>query len=268
MMNSGLSASDVAVLSGTANRGCNDGYGFGGYGFEGILWLIVILTIFNGGWGNGFGFGGNGGANGFGFQGWATRSDINEGFALNNIQSGITGIQQGICDSTYALTNAINSGFSTAELSRCNQQAALMQQLSNIQFQNQDCCCQTQNAIKDVRYDLATQACDTRNTIQNTTRDILENNNSNTRAILDFLTNSEMEKLRAENQTLKFAASQSNQNAVLQAAMDANTAEIIRRTGNDCPIPAYVVPNPNCCYGTPVGVMPYQNYGGCNTCGC
>ena len=268
MMNSGLSASDVAVLSGTANRGCNDGYGFGGYGFEGILWLIVILAIFNGGWGNGFGFGGNGGANGSGFQGWATRADINEGFALNNIQSGITGIQQGICDSTYALTNATNSGFSTAELSRCNQQAALMQQLNNIQFQNQDCCCQTQNAIKDVRYDLATQACDTRNTIQNTTRDILENNNSNTRAILDFLTQDKISSLQAENQTLKFAASQANQNAVLQAAMDANTAEIIRRTGNDCPIPAYVVPNPNCCYGTPVGVMPYQNYGGCNTCGC
>lgn len=265
MMNSGLSASDVAVLSGSNNRGCNDGFGGDGWGW---IWILLIFGIFNGGWGNGFGWGGNGGANGSGFQGWATRSDINEGFALNNIQSGITGIQQGICDSTYALTNAINSGFSTAELSRCNQQAALMQQLNNIQFQNQDCCCQTQNAIKDVRYDLATQACDTRNTIQNTTRDILENNNSNTRAILDFLTNSEMEKLRAENQTLKFAASQSNQNAVLQAAMDANTAEIIRRTGNDCPIPAYVVPNPNCCYGTPVGVMPYQNYGGCNTCGC
>ena len=268
MMNSGLSASDVAVLSGTANRGCNYGYGFGGYGFEGILWLIVILAIFNGGWGNGFGFGGNGGANGSGFQGWATRSDINEGFALNNLQSGITAIQNGICDSTYALTNAINNGFSGAELSRCNQQAALMQQLNNIQFQNQQCCCDNLAAIKDTRYDIATQACDTRNTIQNVTRDILENNNSNTRAILDFLTQDKISSLQAENQTLKFAASQANQNAVLQAAMDANTAEIIRRTGNDCPIPAYVVPNPNCCYGTPVGVMPYQNYGGCNTCGC
>lgn len=265
MMNSGLSASDVAVLSGANNRGCNDGFGGDGWGW---IWILLIFGIFNGGWGNGFGWGGNGGANGSGFQGWATRADINEGFALNNIQSGITGIQQGICDSTYALTNAINSGFSTAELSRCNQQAALMQQLNNIQFQNQDCCCQTQNAIKDVRYDLATQACDTRNTIQNTTRDILENNNSNTRAILDFLTQDKISSLQAENQTLKFAASQANQNAVLQAAMDANTAEIIRRTGNDCPIPAYVVPNPNCCYGTPVGVMPYQNYGGCNTCGC
>lgn len=269
MMNSGMSAADIAVLTGNAgnSRGCNDGFG---YGFEGILWLIVIAALFNGGFG-GFGWGGNGGfsgANGSGFQGWATRSDINEGFALNNIQSGITGIQQGICDSTYALTNAINSGFSTAELSRCNQQAALMQQMNNIQFQNQQCCCDNLAAIKDVRYDIATQACDTRNTIQNTTRDILENNNSNTRAILDFLTQDKISSLQAENQTLKFAASQANQIAVLQAAMDSNTAEIIRRTGNDCPIPAYVVPNPNCCYGNPVGVMPYQNYGGCGSCGC
>lgn len=266
MMNSGLSASDVAVLSGSNNRGCNDGFGGDGWGW---IWILLIFGIFNGGWGNGFGWGGNGGANGSGFQGWATRADINEGFALNNIQSGITGIQQGICDSTYALTNAINSGFSTAELSRCNQQAALMQQLNNIQFQNQDCCCQTQNAIKDVRYDLATQACDTRNTIQNTTRDILENNNSNTRAILDFLTQDKISSLQAENQTLKFAASQANQNAVLQAAMDANTAEIIRRTGNDCPVPSYIVPNPHCCYGYGYGAYgtAYNSGCGCNS-GC
>lgn len=272
MMNGGLSASDVAVLSGATNHGCNDGYGFGGYGFDGILWLIVILAIFNGGWGNGFGFGGNVGANGSGFQGWATRADINEGFALNNLQSGINAIQNGICDSTYALTNAINSGFSTAELSRCNQQAALMQQLNNIQFQNQDCCCQTQRAIEkgfaDTNYNLATQACDTRNTIQNTTRDILENNNSNTRAILDFLTQDKISSLQAENQALKFQASQSAQNAFITANQEAQTAELIRRLGADCPIPAYVVPNPNCCYGTPVGVMPYQNYGGCGSCGC
>ena len=264
MMNSGMSAADVAVLSGATNRGCNDGYGFGGDGW-GWIWILLIFGIFNGGWGNGFGGWGGNGVNGSGFQGYATRSDINEGFAFNTLQRDVDAIQHGICDSTYALTNAINSGFSTAELSRCNQQAALMQQLNNIQFQNQQCCCDNLAAIKDVRYDIATQACDTRNIIQNTTRDILENNNSNTRAILDFLTNSEMEKLRAENQTLKFAASQSNQNAVLQAAMDANTAEIIRRTGNDCPVPAYYVPNPHCCYG-------YNGYGAFagynNSCGC
>lgn len=271
MMNSGMSAADVAVLSGATNRGCNDGYGFGGDGW-GWIWILLIFGIFNGGWGNGFGGWGGNGVNGSGFQGYATRSDINEGFAFNTLQRDVDAIQHGICDSTYALTNAINSGFSTAELSRCNQQAALMQQLNNIQFQNQDCCCQTQRAIErgfaDVNYNMATQACDTRNTIQNTTRDILENNNSNTRAILDYLTNSEMERLRSENQSLKFQASQSEQNAFITANQTAQTAELIRRLGADCPIPAYVVPNPNCCYGTPVGVMPYQNYGGCGSCGC
>ena len=270
MMNSGMSAADVAVLSGATNRGYNDGYGFGGDGW-GWIWILLIFGIF-GGWGNGFGFGGNGGANGSGFQGWATRADINEGFALNNLQSGINAIQNGICDSTYALTNAINSGFSTAELSRCNQQAALMQQLNNMAFQQQDCCCQTQRAIEkgfaDTNYNLATQACDTRNTIQNTTRDILENSNSNTRAILDFLTQDKIASLQAENQALKFQASQSAQNAFITANQEAQTAELIRRLGADCPIPAYVVPNPNCCYGNPVGVMPYQNYGGCGSCGC
>lgn len=276
MMNGGLSASDVAVLSGTANRGCNDGYGFGGDGW-GWIWILLLFGIF-GGWGNGFGFGGNGGANGSGFQGWATRSDINEGFALNNIQSGITAIQNGICDSTYALTNALNSGFSSAELSRCNQQAALMQQLNNIQFQNQDCCCQTQRAIErgfaDTNYNMATQSCDTRNTIQTATRDILENNNSNTRAILDFLTQDKISSLQAENQALKFQASQTAQNAFITANQEAQTAELIRRLGADCPIPAYVVPNPNCCYGNPVGVGYYGAYGtnynsgcGCNS-GC
>ena len=47
--------------------------------------------------------------------------------------------------------------------------------------------------------------------------------------------------------------------------MDANTAEIIRRTGNDCPVPAYVVPNPNCCYNYSINGFGYGN--GYN-CGC
>ena len=248
------------------------GYGAGNgmWGDGGWIWLIVILGLF-GGWGGfgGFGRGYGNYANSPDFQGYATRADINEGFAFNGLQRDVDAIQHGICDSTYALTNALNNGFSNAELSRCNQQSALMQQMNNIQFQNQQCCCDTLGAIKDVRYDMATQSCDTRNTIQNVTRDILENNNSNTRAILDFLTNDKIASLQAENQSLKFAASQANQNAVLQAAMDANTAEIIRRTGNDCPIPAYVVPNPNCCYGNPIGVNPYGQYNGCgNGSGC
>ena len=111
------------------------------------------------GWGGGFG---NNGANSPGFQGYATRADINEGFAINGIDNGIRAIQNGLCDSTYAITNAVNSGFSAAELSRANQQAALMQQLTAMQMQAAECCCNTQRSIEGVRYDMAAQACDTR----------------------------------------------------------------------------------------------------------
>ena len=80
---------------------------------------------------------------------------------------------------------------------------------------------------------------------------------------MDFMVQSKIDALQAENTNLKLQASQANQNAVLQAAMDANTAEIIRRTGHDCPVAAYVVPNPNCCYGNPAGVGYNNGYCGC-----
>ena len=243
----------------------NGGFGWGG---DWSAWIILFLIwgAFGGGWGNGFG-GGFGGANGPGFQGYATRSDINDGFALNNLQSGINSIQNGICDSTYTLTNAINNGFHGVDNAVCN-----------LGYQLQDCCCTTQravdgvnynmatqsagiqNAIQGVRYDMATQACDTRNTIQTSTRDIIDNANANSRAILDFLTQDKIATLQAENQSLKLAASQSNQNAVLMAAMDANKAEILRRTGAECPTPAYVVQPPQ-----PVTFPNFCN--GCGTCG-
>ena len=101
---------------------------------------------------------------------------------------------------------------------------------------------------------MATQANALKNTMNNNTRVILESQNASTRAILDYLCQDKIQTLQSENQSLRLAASQADQNAVLRAAMDANTAEIIRRTGNDCPVPAYVVPNPNCCYGNPLGV--------------
>ena len=251
-MTEGYSLSDIAAATG--NGGYNRGYdGFGEW-----IWIIVLF-LFAGGWGNGFGgWGGNGsGGNTPGIQGLATRADINEGFALNGIERGIQGIQQGICDSTYALNNAITNGFSNNQLQLCNGFNQVQQGFNQLGFQQQDCCCQTQRAIDGVKYDMATQACDTRQAIQSATRDLLESGNNNTRAILDFLTQDKIAALQAENQSLKLAASQSAQNAVLTATMDANTAELIRRI-NPQPVPAYTVPAP----------YPY-NYGcGCNPCGC
>lgn len=222
------------------DNGNNNGNGlFGGDG--GWLGILLLIALLGGGIGWGGGFGGFGG--GAGLQGMATRADINEGFALNNITSGITAIQQGICDATYALNNTMMQGFHGVDRGFCD-----------IGHRIDMCCCENREAIAQVRYDMATQACDTRRAIQDSTR-----------SIMDFLTQDKISTLTAENQALKFAASQAQQNAFITANQDAQTAELIRRLGRDCPVPAFVVPNPNCCYGNPVGVG-YNGYG--NGCGC
>lgn len=241
----------VASIDGNGNNG--NGFGDGGW-----AWWIIILLIF--GWGgNGFGFGGNGGANSPGLQGLATRADINEGFALNNLQSGINALQQGICDSTYALNNAITNGFNNTNMGMMQGFNGVERGFCNLSAQLAQCCCDNREAISQVRYDIATQACDTRNVIQNSTKDIIEGQNAGTRAILDFLTQDKIASLQAENQSLKFQASQTAQNAYITANQDAQTAELIRRLGADCPQPAYVVQPPQ-----PVTFPNYNSYG----CGC
>lgn len=209
------------------------GNGFGGFGGDWMSWLLLFVLF--GGWGYG-GFGGMGGGfNTPNAQGTITRADLNEGFALNGLQNGQTSIKDTVVSGFHGVDNAV----------------------CQLGHQLQDCCCQTQSAIQGVRYDIATSAAATQNTIQNTTRDIIDNQNANARAVLDALNQNYIRSLENENQSLKLAASQADQNAVLKAAMDANVAELLRRTGHDCPTAAYVVQPP-----TPVT---FPNY--CNPCG-
>lgn len=209
----------------------NGGFGWGGEG----SWFIIILFLFAFlGWGNG-GWGNNGNSGGV-VDGYVLTSD----FA--NVERKIDSVNQGLCDGFYQQAQLVNgtnmamaSGFAQAELSRSNQQAALMQQLNAMQMQAANCCCENRAAIAQVRYDMATQACDTRNTVQNATRDIIDANNQNSRAILDFLTQSKLSDLQTENQNLKLAASQAAQNNYLVSQLRPS------------PIPAYTVQNPYCC---------------------
>ena len=208
------------------------GFGFGG---DGAWWLIVLFLFAFCSWG-GNGWGNNAGNSGGVVDGYVLTSD----FA--NVERKIDSVNQGLCDGFYQQAQLVNgtnmamaNGFAQAELSRSNQQAALMQQLTAMQMQAAECCCNTQRSIEGVRYDMAAQACDTRNTVQNATRDIIDNANSNSRAILDFLTQSKLSDLQAENQGLKLAASQAAQNSYLVSQLRPS------------PIPAYTVQNPYCC---------------------
>lgn len=242
-----LTAADVAAV--TRNNGNNGMFG------NDWAWIVILLLFGYGGFGfGGRGFGGFGGGFGGGCgSSCATQADLAAGFnnsavlsSLNDLKLGQAGIQQTMCQGFNGLNTTVLQGFNGVERGFCD-----------ISHQLSDCCCTTQRAIDGVNYNLATQACETRNTIQNSTRDIIDNANANSRAILDFLTNDKIATLTAENQNLKFAASQAQQNAFITANQEAQTAELIRRLGRDCPVPAYVVPNPNCCYN------PYNNGCGC-----
>lgn len=194
----------------------------------------------SGGWGN-FGeglwaviilailFGGTGFGGFGGFGGNRGGDNVSAGFAWQGIDNGIRGVQQGLCDGFYAVNTGLLTGF------------------NGVQSQIASCCCDTQRILER-------GFCETNANIVNQTR-----------AILEYLTNDKIDALRNENQTLRFQASQAQQNAFITANQEAQTAELIRRLGRDNPVPAYVVPNPNCCYGNPLGVG-YAGYG--NNCGC
>ena len=233
-------------------QGNNGGFG-NGWGGDWMSWLLLFVLFGGwgyGGFGGGFGGGYGGGFNAPGAQGWATRADLNEGFALNGLQNGQTSIK-----------DAVTNGFHGVDTAVCQLGYNTQQGFNNLASQLASCCCETQSAIQGTRYDIATSAAATQNTTQNSTRDIIDNANANSRAILQALNDNYIRSLENENQSLKLAASQSNQNAVLMAAMDANKAEILRRTGAECPTPAYVVQPPQ-----PVTFPNFCNT--CNSCGC
>lgn len=273
------SLADIAAVTG-GSRSNNDGFGDGNG-----WWIIILLLLF--GWGNG-GYGGFGGGNGGGSvgEGQLTRAALYDGFTTNGIERSLASIQAGMCDGFYAMNNGMLTGFNGTNIALMQGQNALATQLAdcccttkgaiqqaafdNLQGQNAitrqiaDCCCETGRQIErgfaDVNYNMATNANMLQTSLANSTRDIIDSQNASTRAILDYLCQEKIADLQSENQSLRLAASQQAQNAFITANQEAQTAEIIRRLGRDNPIPAYMVPNPNCCY-TP-------SFTSCGNCGC
>lgn len=243
------------ALGSDSNSGNNSGF-WGGDGWWAIIIFAMIFGWGNGGWG---GFGNGGGA---GYQGALTRSDLSSEFAFNDLQRSVAGVQNGLCDGFYAMNTGMLTGFNgvsnaistlgyNVQQGTNDTNVAMLQGFNGVQTglnslanQSQSCCCETQRQIErgfcDTNYNLAT----------NTTNIIQSQHNDTDRVIakLNDMENArQAEKiaaLQAENQSLKFAANQNQQNAYLTATMDANKAELIRRLEIPAPVPAYSVPAP------------------------
>lgn len=282
----GYSLADIAAATG--NRGGGGGF-FGGDGYGSGWWIILLFLFAWGGWGNnGWGGGGSGGAvpamignditygldmndlhhgisdlnnnvaNGF----YNINTGLLNGFANTNanVAAGTSAIQSDICNlglqtcqSTNAITNAIN-GVTVGGLQNT---FALTQQLSGMQSAQQLANCQTDqmisSALAQLNYNIATENCADRQAVTDGVRDIMENCNANTRSILDFLVQDRISALQNENTALKNQASQAEQNAYLLSQL--------RPVAN----PAYLTANPYTGQIFPNnGYWPTYGYG----CGC
>ena len=233
----GYSLSDIAAATGNNNNG----FGFNGDGAW-IFFLFILMLA--GGWNNN-GFGGNGQP--------AVIADVQRGFDQSALMNSLNGV-----------TAAINTGFSNAEVSRCNSQANILQTLNNnqanlstqlntIAMNQQNCCCENRAGLADLKYTVATEACADRTAVTDALRDVIASNTANTQAILDKLCQQQIEALKAQNQQLQMqgylanlAASQNAQTGQILADNAAQTATL-RQALNPTPIPAYVVANPNGC---------------------
>lgn len=238
------SLADIAAVTGNRN---NDGWGDGG----GWWFIIVLFALF--GWGGfGNGWGGNGSNSSY-----YTDSALQRGFDNQAVISKLDGITNGLCDGFYAVNNSMLTGFNGINTNIMQtgygiQQSinadtvANMQNTNALQAQIANCCCENREGQAQIRYDMATQACQTRQAIADSTR-----------SILDYLCQDKIATLTAENNDLRRAASQDRQNALLTTAMSAQTNQIIDAV-RPTPVPAYPASN---LYG-------YAGCG-CNTgCGC
>lgn len=233
-MDSNYSLSDIAAVTGSRN---NDGM-FGGNGDWGA-WIILFLL---------FGLFGRGGFGGFGGNSCgspcATQADVRTAVDQQTLISKLDQQTYGLADTFTALNNTINSNFRGVDNALCTLGYQTQTGFNSLAAQMAKCCCDIERGIDGVTYNMAKNTCDLQNTMNSNTRDLLDNQNSNTRAILDFLTKDKIETLQAENQALRFQASQARQNDFIAANQEAQTATLLRRLGADCPVPAYVVQAP------------------------
>lgn len=240
----------------------------GGYGMDGLaggsgwFWLLIIFVfgMFSGNWGFG-GFGGNGGAVN------TVNNDIQRGFdqqavmgGLNGITSAVNGLGMQMCQGF----NAAESAAAAREMASMNQnfanQQALQAQLNTIAMNQQQCCCENRAAVADLKYNIATEGCNDRQVVSDAMMaisnkiDALGNqmtvmNYQNQLGQKDNIISQKddiIAQLRSEALYNRGQASQDIQTATIQAGQ-RNLANEVEQYVAPRAIPAYLMPNPNCC---------------------
>lgn len=268
---SGLSASDVALLSGNNGRN-NDGFG----GDGSWAWVLIFLIFAFGGWGrNGNGFGGGTGSGAT--DNYVLASDfatlqrqIDSSTATLERKADAT--QQGLCDGFYAMNTGMLNGFSGVQQAMCQGFSGVNNAITangyetrlgtqNLASQLASCCCDIKEGIQGVNFNMAQNTCALQNTMNMNTRDIIESNNANYRALHDEIV---ANKLEAKND--RIAEQQNEINALRLAASQERQNNYLIDQLKPCPSPSYIVPNPNCCYNYGINGYGYNNNCGCN-CG-
>lgn len=237
--------------------GGNYGGGFGSvFGGDGAWILLLILLC---GWGNGFGGGAMpfmmGMDGGFGLYPWmTTNQNINGGFRDQMTHDAITSIGDkitsgfgdvatqlcgGFAGTTAAVTgaqNAIASQLYSNQLADLERsfaaQTANTQGMTALQAQLAQCCCDNRAATADLKYTIATEACNDRAAVS-----------QGIQTILDKLCQLELDGYKRENDNLrsqlsdaKIAASQTAQNAFIANGF-ANEVDQLYNRLNSCPVP-------------------------------
>jgi len=151
------------------------------------------------------------------FQGALTRSELYDTMQGNQLDNGIRGVQQGLCDGFYAMNTGMLTGFNGIQM-----------QLAQNGFQAQQCCCETNRNIDAVRYEAAQNTCAITNAIH------MEG--EQTRALINANTMQALRDKLAERdrdlQTANFQLSQQAQNSTLIGAL------------RPTPVPAYITTSP------------------------
>lgn len=233
------------------------GYGNGMWGGEWGSWILLFLLfgMFGRGWG-----------------GWGNESsccapascaDLQRGFDNQSVMNKLNGIEQGISQAGYAAlqqTNTLENGL--CQLGYQTQTAInaasvnAMQDTNALSRQLADCCCENRLAICNLTNTINQGFNGVSNTICNTTRDVIDNQNANYRALSDQLT-----AFRMEDKDNQIRALENQVNALNLAVSQRNQNDVLINTLRPCPTPSYITCNP----------WAGSGYGGCGTfsgCGC